>query len=181
MKKLLSGLPAAALLSASMLAPAHAGSLDYSYEYSGSANLSGMSAGSLRIGEFTDSRDAASSDSIVIDGEELAVEGGLAGLLQTAMANALEAAETPMSPDGGIAFNAEILEFSTEPVADGLQMTLRANVSVTQGGRTMWESALFSQGSSEYGEVDEALDGLLDRFTRELFRDDYFRMALGIF
>lgn len=181
MKKLLLGLPAAALLSAALLAPAHAESLDYSYTYSGSANLSGMTAGSLRIGEFTDSSDNASADSIMINGEKFAFEGGLAGLLQSAMANALEGAQAPMSPDGGIAFNAEIREFSTQPVADGLQMTMRANVSVTQAGRTLWESVLFSQGSSEYGEVGEALDGLLDRLTRELFRDDYFRMALGIF
>lgn len=181
MKKLLSGLPAAAFLSVAMLAPTHAESLDYSYSYSGNANLSGMTAGTLRIGEFTDTRSNASDHSIMINGEKVAVEGGLAGLLQSAMATALEGAQTPMSPDGGIAFNAEILEFRTQPVADGLQMTMRANVSVTQAGRTLWESVLFSQGSSEYGQVDEALDGLLNRLTRELFRDDYFRMALGIF
>lgn len=181
MRKLLLGLPAAALLAATLLTPTYAEPLDYSYSYSGSANLSGMTAGTLRIGEFTDSSDAASTDGIVIHGENVAFEGGLAGLLRSAMTHALEEAQAPMSSDGGIAFNAEILEFSTQPLADGLQMTMRANVSVTQAGRTLWESVQFSQGSSEHGQVDEALDGLLDRLTRELFRDDYFRMALGIF
>jgi hypothetical protein len=140
-----------------------------------------MTAGTLRIGEFSDSRDDASGDSIMINGEKVAVEGGLAGLLQSAMANSLDGAQAPMSPDGGIAFNAEVVEFSSQTSATGLQLTLRCDVSVTRGGRSLWQSALFSQSTAESGKIEDAMDGLLDRLTRELFRDDYFKMSLGIF
>jgi len=181
MRKLLLGIPAIALLSSTLLPAAQAETQDYVYEYTGGANLSGMTAGTLRIGEFTDARASAASDSITIGSETRSVKGGLAGLLQSAMANALEAARAPMSPDAGIALNADVLEFSTQQTAEGLQLTLRCNVAVNQQGRTLWESVLFSRATAESGEFDEAMNGLLDRLTRELFRDDYFRMSLGIF
>ena len=181
MKNLFSSLSAATVLSAALLTPAQSEPLDYEYQYTGDANLSGMTAGSLRVGEFTDSRNAASEDSIMIGNETVMVQGGLAGLLKTAMTNALEAASTPMADDAGIAFNADVLEFSSNSTADGLTVTLRCNVEVAQQGRNLWESVLFSQGTSASGDVEEALDGLLDRLTQELFRDDYFRMSLGIF
>ncbi len=181
MKNLLISLSAATLFTATMFSTLQAEPLNYEYQYTGSANLSGMTAGSLRIGEFTDARDGTQDDTLIIDGEAMTVEGGLAGLLESAMTAALEAAQTPMSPEAGIAFNAEVLEFSSNRTEQGLTLTLRCNVEVEQQGRNLWESVLFSQATSESGSTDEALDGLLDRLTQELFRDDYFRMALGIF
>lgn len=182
MNKLIRAAAPAALLTLVLQTPALAEPLKYQYEYTGDTNLSGMTAGSLQLGKFTDSTDGP-ADAIVVDGTRHEIPGGLTGILKQAFGNALREAEAPMTDSDGIVFSADVVEFETQETAEGLQLMLRARIAVDRpnGGGNLWENVLFSRVTAESGELPDALDAALDRLTRELFWDNYFTMALGIF
>lgn len=179
MKKFFTMLPAALALTTACTMNAE--TLDYRYDYTGDANLSAMTAGSLQVGEFTDARDAAGPDMIEVNGSTYHLQAPLTDLLESAFRDAFTDAQAPLSETGNIVFQAEILELDVQPTAEGLQLQLRSDVSVNRGGRQLWQSVLFSRVTTDSDDLTGALDAGLDRLMQELFRDDYFRMALGIY
>ena len=179
LKLLLAGL----LLSATTVTSAEELTFDYQYDASVPRDMSMMSDGPLSLGSFSDQRETFSGRQLRLDDGSLTLDVTVSELMHTAFSQGFRAAGAEMAADdaGNAVFSGDILEFAIESTDAGYQVLLRVDASLAIGGRTAWNSVLFSRVETEGRELDTALSDALDRLLRELWWDDYFFMEFGIF
>lgn len=171
------------LLSTTTVSVAEELSFDYQYDASVPRDMSMMSDGPLSLGSFSDQRDAFSGRQLRLDDGSLTLDVSASELLYTAFSQGFRAAGAEMAADdaGSAVFSGDILEFAIESTDAGYQVLLRVDARLSIGGRTAWNSVLFSRVETEDRELNTALSDALDRLLRELWWDDYFFMEFGIF
>lgn len=158
--------------------------LDYSYSGDTGVNLGSVVGGPLAVATFTDGRAGSEAGDIQRPGKEpLTLVGQTAAsLLQTTFSEAftesgaqLGGADSPLSLEG------KVVEMQVSETAQGLETLIRVELTLRNQGRSAWQSVVFSRTPSEGADPATALESGLNRLVAELFRDDYFLMALGVF
>lgn len=159
------------------------------YNYEGSPNLSDIES-SLRFADFSDARDG---DPRLITGEKLGdqgAEGGyvaeeaLADIVRDAFVAAFESGGVEMAGDDAeMVVAGEILRvdgaITDRNGVESIQLTIRTQISLQEGGRSIYETTLFGRGTVPVEEgIVAAVHAALDRMVRELTRDDYFMIEL---
>ena len=161
--------------------PASAEDVNIDYVYSGDHNtdFSNISV-SLKIGEFDDDRE---SDPRQIADNYLAeapltdiIRGALVQGLEHGGASLVEASED-MQITGRIVSSQ--MQLVDRGGVESIQLTIRTQLALQGGGRTIWETTLFGRGTVPISEgITGAVRGALDRTIRELVNDDYFVIEL---
>lgn len=182
---LLSAAIAASVLACSTLSlAAEPINLDYTYSGDTGVSLSAIIGGPLTVNNFTDGRSGSGTNEIQQPGDEpwILENHTVASLLQTTLSQAFQVsgaqlgeADSPMSLEG------KVIEMQIRESAQGLETLIRVELTLRNQGRSAWQSVVFSRVESEGSNPAAALELGLNRLVTELFRDDYFLMALGVF
>ena len=147
--------------------------VNYQYDGNHRADFS-RTRGSLQLGEFTDERGIADG-SVIVDGFQ--AEAGMSELLRNALVQGFEHGNaTLVASDGDLVVNGNLTSIETAEVDDGIQLTMRVNLQLNRGGRTIWQTNLFGRGTAE--DIATATHAALTRLIRELMNDDYFLIEL---
>jgi hypothetical protein len=182
---LLSAVVAATLLTCTTLSVAgDVISIDYQYSGATGVSLSSVSGGPLTVSTFTDGRSDSEASAVQRPGKEPLILENLtaAALLQSTFAGAFEASGAKLGDAGSpIVLDGKIVEMQVSDTANGLETLIRVELSLRNQGRNAWRSVVFSRVASEGSDAESAIELGLNRLVAELFRDDYFLMALGIF
>lgn len=161
-------------------------SVEINYNYEGNANFSGIKP-TLRIAEFTDSR-GVDGNTIITTG--LGSDGGytaeapLAEIIRSGFFTAMSMSEVTLVDSGeDMLITGEISQSDAVIVdrqgVESIQLTIRFNIQLRGGGRTVYETAMFGRGTVPVEEgLAAAVHASLDRMIRELSRDDYFMIEL---
>jgi hypothetical protein len=168
-------------------------SVEINFQYTGDhrVDLSKM-RGPMKIPAFTDTRDGGNP--LLITSESLgndAAAGGyqaeraVADIIHDAMvqgfekggAKLVESGETTSLVGSLVASEAQLVDRGGVP---SIQITLRTNIKLQGGGRTIWETTLFGRGIAPVSDgVVAAVHAALDRSIRELVQDDYFLLEIN--
>ena len=146
-----------------------------SYQYDGNhrADLS-RARGSLQLGEFSDER-GLEDGRIIVGGYQ--AEAELANLLREALFQGFEHGNAPLvESEGDFVVAGSLTSIETAEVDEGVQLTMRVNLQLNRGGRTIWQTNLFGRGAAQ--NIGEATHAALTRLIRELMNDDYFLIEL---
>ncbi len=147
--------------------------VNYQYDGNHRADLS-RTRGSLQLGEFSDER-GLEDDRIIVDGYQ--AEAELANLLRNALVQGFEHGNASLVESGGdFVVAGSLMSIETAEVDDGIQLTMRVNLQLNRGGRTIWQTNLFGRGAAE--SIGAATHAALTRLIRELMNDDYFLIEL---
>ncbi|MDO8908710.1 MAG: hypothetical protein Q7W55_09440 [Pseudohongiella sp.] len=160
--------------------------VNLNYEYSGKTgvSLSAISGGPLTVNAFTDGRSGSDANDIQRPGKEPLTLSNqtAASLLQSAFTQAFEASGAQLGDtDSPIALDGKLVEVQVQETAQGLETLIRVELTLRNQGRNTWQSVVFSKADSDSPDIAAAIEQGLNRLVTELFRDDYFLMALGIF
>lgn len=158
--------------------------LDYSYSGDTGVNLGSITGGPLSVSTFTDGRAEAGASDIQRAGKEPLTlqEQTVAALLQSTFEQAFTASGAKLGEAGSrLALEGNVVEMQISETAQGLETLIRVELTLKNGSRNAWKSAVFSRVESEGTDAAAALALGLDRLVAELFRDDYFLIELGIF
>lgn len=182
---LLSVTMAASMLTCSTASPAsEAINLDYMYSGDTGVSLSSIIGGPLVVNTFTDGRSDSGANDIQRPGKEpLTLENQtIAALLQTTFTQAFETSGAKLGEAGApMSLEGKVVEMQLQESAQGLETSIRVELTLRSGSRNAWQSVVFSKASSEGTDATAAIELGLNRLVAELFRDDYFLIALGIF
>lgn len=147
--------------------------VNYQYDGNHRADFS-RTRGSLQLGEFSDERGLA-DENIIVDGYQ--AETGMSELLRNALVQGFEHGNaTLVASDGDFVVSGSLTSIETAEADDGIQLTMRVNLQLNRGGRTIWQTNLFGRGSAE--DIGGATHAALTRLIRELMNDDYFLIEL---
>ncbi len=186
MKKLI-----AALLALTCFSVASAEEITVGYQYDGNHNTNFENHRyGLSVGEFTDAR-GVDNPNLITDadlGNGLASDGYVAEKPLTDMirdallqgfqhGNANLDSENAMTVQG--ALNTVQAEIRERDGVASIRLTMRVNVQLNNGSRTIWQTNLFGRGEVPVSEgMAAAVHAGLNRLVRELVRDDYFLIEL---
>ena len=147
--------------------------VDYQYDGNHRADLS-RARGSLQLGEFSDERGLDDGRTIV-DGHQ--AEAELSTVLRNALVQGFEHGNASLvESEGDFIVSGNLTSIETAEVDDGIQLTMRVNLQLNRGGRSIWQTNLFGRGTAE--SIGEATHAALTRLIRELMNDDYFLIEL---
>ena len=147
--------------------------VNYQYDGNHRADFSRI-RGSLQLGEFSDERGLADESTIV---EGYQAEAGMSVLLRNALIQGFEHGDaTLVEGEGDFVVSGSLTSIETAEVDDGIQFTMRVNLQLNRGGRTIWQTNLFGRGTAE--DIATATHAALTRLIRELMNDDYFLIEL---
>lgn len=164
--------------------------VDFQYQGTSSTDLSKM-RGPIHIAEFTDGRGSENSRLVTpIDLGNSAASAGyqaelpLAEIIRDAFVQAFEHGGATLTGAGdsmrivGNLLASEVTMADREGVPS-IQITLRTNIQLQGGGRTIWQTTLFGRGIVPASEgLVAAIHAALDRSIRELLGDDYFLLEI---
>ena len=162
----------ATLFGASALA---AEQVNVNYEYDGNhrADFS-RTRGSLQLGEFGDDR-GLENGAVIVDG--IVAEAEMSQLLRSALAQGFEHGNASLvESEGDFTVSGSLTSIETAEVDDGIELTMRVNLQLNRGARTIWQTNLFGRGTAE--DITTATHAALTRLIRELMNDDYFLIEL---
>lgn len=151
--------------------------IDFSYDRN--VNIGNIRP-SLKLAEFTDERGV---DSKLLT-EDYTVNTPLAELVRDAFAQGFAKGGVELVADGeDMQIVGNVLSAESQMVDRGgvpsIQLTIRTNIQLRGGGRTIWENTLFGRGTvPEADGMAAAVNAALGRSVRELFGDDYFLIEL---
>ena len=162
----------AALFGASALA-AEQVNVNYLYDGNHRADFSRV-RGSLQLGEFSDER-GLTDGRIIVDGYQ--AETGLSTLLRNALVQGFEHGNASLvDSEGDFVVAGSLTSIETAEAEDGIELTMRVNLQLNRGARTIWQTNLFGRGTAE--DIGGATHAALTRLIRELMNDDYFLIEL---
>ena len=149
----------------------------------GNAKAAGRPFGcsSLQIEEFSDGRGI--DDSRLITAEYQA-EQALPAIIRDALIQGFENGNAQLvETDADMSIAGRLISSELQMVdrngVESIQLTMRTNVQLRGGGRTIWETTLFGRGVVPSGEgLTAAVHAALDRMIRELVNDDYFLLEI---
>ncbi|MBL4821042.1 MAG: hypothetical protein JKY98_08675, partial [Gammaproteobacteria bacterium] len=149
-------------------------------------DFSGM-RGSLKIADFTDGRnidnprlitDASFSTDSAAGGYQ--AEQVLTEIIRDALIQGFNKGGAKLvDADEDLRIEGSLLSTEAKLVdrkgVESIQLTLRTNVKLQGGGRTLWETTLFGRGVTPKSDgMVAAVRAALDRMISELVIDDYF-------
>ncbi len=169
----------AALLSTAAIA---AEQINVNYQYDGNhrADLSRM-RGTLRVAEFTDGRGLADGR-LIVDSDPAGGDGYLAememtALVRTALIQGFEHGNARLVESGeDFSVEGSVNSIESEIIDGEIRLTMRVNLQLNRGGRSIWQTNLFGRGLAE--DIGGATHAALTRLIRELMNDDYFLIEL---
>lgn len=156
--------------------------INVNYQYDGShrADLSRM-RGSLRVAEFADAR-GLEDGRIIVDSDAQGGDGYVAeiemtALLRSALMQGFEHGNAQLVESGeDFRIEGSLNSIETSVVDGNIQLTMRVNLQLNSGSRTIWQTNLFGRGAAE--NIGAATHAALTRLIRELMNDDYFLIEL---
>ena len=120
--------------------------MNYQYDGNHRADFS-RARGSLQLGEFGDERGLADGR-VIVDGYQ--AESELSALLRNALVQGFEHGNaTLVESEGDFVVAGGLTSIETAEVADGIQLTMRVNLQLNRGARTIWQTNLFGRGAAE--------------------------------
>lgn len=152
--------------------------IDFSYERN--VNV-GTIQPSLKLSDFADGRDV-SDGNVLVEGYTL--NAPLVEIIRDAFAQGFAKGGVELVDEGeDMQIVGTILSSESEIVDRGgvqnIQLTVRTQIQLQGGGRTIWENTLFGRGRVPETEgMTAAVNASLERMVRELFNDDYFLIEL---
>lgn len=147
--------------------------VNYQYDGNHRADFS-RARGSLQLGEFGDERGLA-DERIIVDGYQAETE--LSALLRGALVQGFEHGNaTLVESEGDFVVAGSLTSIETAEVDDGIQLTMRVNLQLNRGSRTIWQTNLFGRGTA--ADIASATHAAFTRLIRELMNDDYFLIEL---
>ncbi len=156
--------------------------INVNYQYDGNhrAELSRM-RGTLRVAEFTDSRELADGRLIVDSdpqgGDGYLAEMEMAALVRAALIQGFEHGNARLVESGeDFSMEGSLNSIESEVIESEIRLTMRVNLQLNRGGRSIWQTNLFGRGSAE--DIGGATHAALTRLIRELMNDDYFLIEL---
>jgi len=165
-------------------------SVNFQYQGTHNVDLSKM-RGTLQIAEFTDGRSGDNSRLITTnDLGNSAASGGyqaeeeLPEIIREALVQGFQHGNAKLADaDADMRIVGNLLASDTTLVeregVPSIQITLRTNVQLQGGGRTIWQATLFGRGIAPASEgLSAAIHAALDRTIRELVGDDYFLLEI---
>jgi len=175
-------LVATCLLSTQVLA-GESITVDYQFTGDTGVNLGAAVGGPIRINEFSDARNIENKADIIRSGKDSLTLSSQSpsALVREAFTKSFAASGAAMGEDGGLVMNGKLVDMQVEESADGIEVLIRCELSLSNQGRNAWQSTLFSRTTTSGDDVAAAISASLDRLVSELFMDDYFLMELGIF
>lgn len=164
--------------------------VNFQYQGTHSVDLSKM-RGPIRIAEFTDGRNIENSNLITTSdlGNSSASTGyqaeqPLPAIVRDALVQGFQhGAATLVDTTDNMSLVGNLLA-SEATVVDregvpSIQITIRTNIQLQGGGRTIWQTTLFGRGVAPVSEgLAAAIHAALDRSVRELIGDDYFLLEI---
>lgn len=162
------------------------------FQYQGTHNVD-LSAlrGPIQIGAFTDGRSVENSRLITASdlGDSSASAGyqaeqALPEIIRDALVQGFKhGGATLVDADADMQIVGNLLASDVVLVeregVPSIQITLRTNVQLQGGGRTIWQTTLFGRGIAPASEgLAAAIHAALDRTVRELVGDDYFLLEV---
>lgn len=161
--------------------------IEINYDYSGSANFSSIKP-TIGFAEFTDSRGVDNPNLVIASGldsdQGYAAEAPLTDIIRNAFMDAFAKGGAKVADTGGEMTVAGDISQTDAVIVDrqgveSIQLTIRFNVQLQDGGRTVYQTNMFGRGVVPAGEgLTAAVHAALDRMIRELSRDDYFMIEL---
>lgn len=164
--------------------------VNFQYQGTHDVDLSKL-RGPLRIAEFTDGRGIDNSRLITTSdlGSNSAIAGyqaeqPLPAIIRDALVQGFQHGSATLVDDGdGMSIVGNLLASDVTVIdRDGtpsIQITLRTNIQLQGGGRTIWQTTLFGRGIAPASEgLAAAIHAALDRSVRELVGDDYFLLEI---
>lgn len=164
--------------------------VNFQYQGTHSVDLSKM-RGPLRIAEFTDGRSIDNSRLITTSdlGNTSAIAGyqaeqPLPAIIRDALVQGFLHGNATLVDDGdGMSIVGNLLASDVAMIdregTPSIQITLRTNIQLQGGGRTIWQTTLFGRGIAPASEgLAAAIHAALDRSVRELIGDDYFLLEV---
>ena len=156
--------------------------INVNYQYDGNhrADLSRM-RGTLRVAEFTDSRGLADGR-LIVDSDAQGGDGYLAeiemsALVRAALVQGFEHGNARLVESGeDFSVEGSVNSIEFEVIDGDIRLTIRVNLQLNRGGRSIWQTNLFGRGSAE--DIGGATHAALTRLIRELMNDDYFLIEL---
>ncbi len=171
---------AALLTTLSIAITSHAAedlTIDFSYDRN--VNI-GTIRPVLKLAEFDDDR---GGDSSVLT-QDYNLNAPLADIVRDAFAQGFAKGGIDLVDEGedmqivGNVISAES-QMTERGGVPSIQLTIRTNIQLRNGGRTIWENTLFGRGTVPEEEgMTAAVHASLERMVRELFGDDYFLIEL---
>ncbi len=154
--------------------------VNYQYDGNHRADLSRM-RGTLRVAEFTDSRGLADGrlivDSDARGGDGYLAEIEMAALVRAALVQGFEHGNARLVESGeDFSIEGSVNSIESEVIDGEIRLTMRVNLQLNRGGRSIWQTNLFGRGSAE--DIGGATHAALTRLIRELMNDDYFLIEL---
>ena len=150
------------------------------FTYDRNVNIGSIRA-VLKLENFSDDRGLENPNQLT---EQYTVDAPLADIVRDAFAQGFAKGKVELVDSGDtmqvrgniISSEAEIVDRSG---VQSIQLTIRAGIQLTNGGRTIWENNLFGRGIVPESEgMSAAINASLERMVRELFMDDYFLIEL---
>ena len=162
-------------------APAFAAEVSVDYTYTGNhrTDFSNLRV-SLAIADVTDDRGGEAN----LIAEGYSADMPLTAIIRDALIQGFEHGGAEIATeDSEMQVAGRILSSQLRTVDRGgvesLQLTIRTNVALQGGGRTIWETTLFARGTVPVDEgIVPALNAAMDRMVRELVSDDYFLIEI---
>ena len=155
-------------------------SVNYSYEGNIRQDFSDIPRGPLSIGVFTDSRGVDNPNLIAEGNGGYVADKPLTDIVRDALVQgftigkaALVEADANLTIQGTI--NSSEVQIVDADGTESIQLTIRTNIALRSGGRTLWETVLFGRGTAAVSEgMEQAISNALDRTIRNLVQDNYF-------
>lgn len=164
--------------------------VNFQYQGTHSVDLS-KTRGPLRIAEFTDGRSIDNPRLITTSdlGNTTAnagyqAEQPLPAIIRDALVQGFQHGGAALVDDGdGMSIVGNLLASDVAMIdregTPSIQITLRTNIQLQGGGRTIWQTTLFGRGIAPASEgLAAAVHAALDRSVRELIGDDYFLLEV---
>ena len=149
--------------------------INVNYQYDGNhrADLSRM-RGTMRVAEFADNR-GLQDGRLIIDDNLAEIE--MTALVQTALFQGFEHGDARLVESGeDFRIEGSLDSIETSTVDGNIQLTMRVQIALNNGNRTIWQTNLFGRGTAE--NIGAATHAALTRLIRELMNDDYFLIEL---
>ena len=134
-------------------------------------NLGAAAGGPIRINEFSDARNIENKADIVHSGKEsltLSAQSPSALVREAFTKSFAASGAVMMGEDGGLVVNGKLIEMQVEESADGIEVLIRCELSLSNQGRNAWQSTLFSRTTTSGDDVAAAISASLDRLVSEL-------------
>lgn len=186
MKKLL--FPLVALLACSVI---NAEEITVGYQYDGNHRTDfANNRYGLTVGEFTDARGVDNPNLITSAdlGNGLASDGysaekPISELIRDALIQGFQHGNANMDSEEAMTVRGSLNQLQAQVMErDGvatIRLTLRVNLELVNGNRTIWQTNLFGRGDAPVADgMAAAMHAALNRMVRELVRDDYFLLEL---